>query len=135
MSDRKTAASTEPLPLMLLGLDDSAKPRGAKFPGQQANVVKKAAESMGLACKEITQDLADVAKKLPKGKVYASGQAFVPNLRKDVFAKVIQAAGLTFEGFTPPIAPKPLVPTSVPQSWGEITAGSLVLCDAGAGAG
>ena len=51
--------------LIVLGPDDEGKPRAARFPASQANLVAKAAKAMNLTvCKADGAALAELAKKL-----------------------------------------------------------------------
>ena len=73
----KEANGTAP-DLIVLGLDEG-KPRAARFPASQADLVAKAAKAMNLTvCKADGAALAELAKKLPSGRLYATGRGFVP---------------------------------------------------------
>ena len=64
--------------LIVLGWDDEGKPRAARFPVGQADLVAKAATAMNLTvCKADGAALAELAKKLPNGRLYATGHGFV----------------------------------------------------------
>ena len=65
--------------LIVLGRDEAGKPRAARFPAGHDNVVSKAAKAMNLAvCKAEGATVAELAKKLPSGRLYATGRGFVP---------------------------------------------------------
>ena len=52
----------------------------------------KAAELMGLKVyKASSPDVAEVAKKLPVGRLYANGRGFVPNVRQDLYSDLVVA--------------------------------------------
>jgi hypothetical protein len=69
-----TAASPT---LIVLGFDDQQKPRGARFVDAKPDLVTKAADLMGLKVYQATPpELADAAKKLPLGRLYANGRGF-----------------------------------------------------------
>src|SRR5205814_3010424 len=75
-------------PLFVLGLD-AGKPRGARF-AECTDVAVMAAAKMGLSLVHpASAAFSELAQKLPKGRVYASGKAFVPNIRRDLYDKLI----------------------------------------------
>ena len=78
----------------MLGFDEQQKPCGARFVGAKPDLVAKAAQLMGLKVYKTTSpDVAEVAKKLPVGQLYATGRAFVPNVRQTLYSDVIVALG------------------------------------------
>jgi hypothetical protein len=77
--------------LFVLGLD-GGKPRGARF-AERTDMAVKAALSMGLSCIcPASAAFTELAAKLPRGRVYASGKAFVPNVRRDLYDKLAAIA-------------------------------------------
>jgi len=79
----KESASTAPL--IVLGYDENHKPRAARFPAKDADLVTKAAQLMDLRVYEAaSEDLAALAKKLPEGRLYGNGRGFVPNVRQSL---------------------------------------------------
>jgi hypothetical protein len=126
------AAATASPPLLVLGFDDQQKPRGARFVDANPALVTKAADLMGFKVYEATQpDVADIAKKLPVGRLYANGRGFVPNVRQDLYSELVVAlavepqAALSRNGN----GNKDGLPAArgLPQSWNEIGAGHLVI--------
>ena len=76
-------------PLIVLGYDEQ-KPRAARFPAADADLVAKAAQLMDLKVYEAaTEDLAALAKKLPVGRLYGNGRGFVPNIRQSLYSEII----------------------------------------------
>ena len=70
--------------LIVLGFDEQQKPRGARFEDANIELVTKAADAMGFKVyRATTADVADAAKKLPIGRLYATGRGFVPNIRQN----------------------------------------------------
>jgi hypothetical protein len=64
------ATSKESAPLIVLGYDENNKPRAARFPAKDADLVTKAAQLMDLRVYEAgSEDLAALAKKLPEGRL------------------------------------------------------------------
>jgi hypothetical protein len=71
------AAKQSTAPLIVLGYDENYKPRAARFPATDAELVAKAAQLMDLKVYEAaSEDLAALAKKLPVGRLYGNGRGF-----------------------------------------------------------
>jgi hypothetical protein len=126
----KSSPAPSTPPLLVLGFDDEQKPRGARFVDAKPDLVAKAAEAMGLKVYQATsEDVADIAKKLPVGRLYANGRGFVPNVRQDLYSDLIVTlagnpeAALSTDGDKDslPVAP------GVPRTWEEIAPGHLVI--------
>jgi hypothetical protein len=142
--------------IVLFGLDDTDKPRAARFTGEDADLVAKAAALMKLAvCTATTPELAEIAKKLPIGRLHASGRGFVPNVRRDLHARLVEAVGRAGQAAAqpetataaapsgngvqgaqakPPAAPRsatgtkaPAAAYGLPRTWDEIAPGHLVV--------
>ena len=61
--------------LIVLGRDDNGKPLAARFPSDQASLVAKAAKAMSLTVGKANDPaLAELAKKLPIGRLYSCRQ-------------------------------------------------------------
>ena len=73
-----------------------------------------------------SDDLADIAKKLPVGRLYANGRGFVPNVRPQLYSQVIAAlaAEPQHDGTRATIPP---AATGLPRTWEEIAPGHLVI--------
>ena len=126
MTQVKSAPETteEAQAVIVIGFDEKSKPRAARFAASHAALATKAAGLMGLTVCPITPAVAELSKKLPGGRIYANGKGFVPNIRKNLFEKIVGAAGVTL----PPAAPTNLTPpTSLPSSWDDIDVGKIVL--------
>jgi hypothetical protein len=124
-----TAASPT---LIVLGFDEQQKPRGARFVDTKPDLVVKAAEMMGLKVYQVTQpELAEFAKKLPVGRLYANGRGFVPNVRPDLYSDLVVALALEPQAALSrngngdndglPVA------LGQPRSWDEIAPGHMVI--------
>jgi hypothetical protein len=130
-TNTKPTAATQPIEsrtLIALGFDEHQKPRGARFDGADANLVTKAAQLMDLNVYEPkTKELAELAKKLPIGRLYANGKAFVANIRQNLYSQIIvelapePGAAVSTQQDTPPVA------TGLPKSWDDIAPGHLVI--------
>jgi hypothetical protein len=69
---------------------------------------------------------AELAKKLPVGQLYATGRAFVPNVRQTLYSDVIVAlAGEPQQAAIGPEDDKASTPVArgLPRSWDEIAPG------------
>jgi hypothetical protein len=118
------------IPLIVLGYDDQHKPRGARFEGSDTKLVTEAAKAMDLKVYQAnTEDLGQLAKKLPVGRLYSTGKGFVPNVRQSLYSQLIvalavepQAALGKDDG-----SPLPVVASGLPKSWDEIAPGHLVI--------
>ena len=132
MSATKTSSpAADDSGLIVLGFDEQQKPCGARFVGAKPDLVAKAAQLMGLEVyKASSPDVAEVAKKLPVGQLYATGRAFVPNVRQTLYSEVIVA--LSAEPQQAAVGPdhdKASTPVArgLPGSWDEIAPGHLVI--------
>jgi hypothetical protein len=114
----------------VLGFDEQQKPCGARFIGDNPELVAKAAELMGLQVyKASSTEVADVANKLPIGRLYANGRGFVPNVRETLYSEVIVALAAEPQQAavgTDDVAGTP-VARGLPRNWDEIAPGHLVV--------
>jgi hypothetical protein len=125
-----TAALTPTPALIVLGFDEQQKPRGAKFVDAKPELVTKAADVMGLKVYEATaEELAELAKKLPLGRLYANGRGFVPNIRQSLYSDLVVALGLEPQAALSKNGDNDSLPAArgLPRSWNDITAGHLVI--------
>ena len=118
--------------LIVLGFDDQQKPRGAKFVDAKPDLVTKAADLMGFKVYEASsEDVAEYAKKLPLGRLYANGRGFVPNVRQDLYSDLVVALALEPQAAVSRNGngDKAGLPAArgLPRSWDEIGAGHLVI--------
>ena len=112
---------------ILFGADEYAKPRAARFSAFSAEdtaLLAKAAASLHVRLVEVANpDLAEVAPKLPAGRLHASGKGLVPYIKGDLYLDLI-AANLNGEDL--PASPDP-TPQEIPGSWDEIGPGHVVI--------
>lgn len=103
------------------------KPRAARFTDANPELVTKAAKLMDLQVYEVTSaELAETAKKLPIGRLYANGRGFVPNVRQSLYSKALVAlAGDAQSKATD--ADSLQIATGLPRTWDEVTPGHLVI--------
>jgi len=125
--------------LIVLGPDDEGKPRAARFPASQTNLVAKAAKAMSLTvCRADAEALAELAKKLHPGRLYATGRAFVPPVSRNLYGKIVEQLKLAGQ-------PVPEMPDQadtdqsaaeapapgLPATWDDIAVGHLVIAQEG----
>ena len=78
--------------LLVLGLDADGKPHGSRFNETDSALVEKAAGLMGFSVARVTEpELRQVAAKLPEGRVFGSGKAFVPFIKRSVYDQLATA--------------------------------------------
>ncbi len=90
----------------------------------------KAADLMGLKVYEASPpEVAEAAKKLPIGRLYANGRGFVPNIRQSLYSDLVVALGLEPQAALSKNGHNDSLPAArgLPSSWNEIGAGHLVI--------
>ena len=88
-----TLAMRCPSPLVLFGIDNRGKPKGARFGKEHASLAMKAATQLQLKVLASNDPkLAEIAARLPVGRVHATGRTFVPFIRRDLYDKLVAAA-------------------------------------------
>ena len=130
-----TKSSTAPAtaatpPLIVLGFDEQQKPRGARFVDAKPDLVTKAADLLGFKVYEASsEDVAEYAKKLPLGRLYANGRGFVPNVRQALYSDLVVDLGQEPQAALSKNGDKDSLPAArgLPRSWDEIGAGHLVI--------
>ena len=87
--------SSSPAPVVLFGVDENGKPKkAAQFPEKQANLATKAAGHLKLHVLPIVGPaVMDLAGRVPAGRIHANGRGFVPYIRRDLYTKLVAAAG------------------------------------------
>jgi hypothetical protein len=123
-------ASTATPPLIVLGFDEQQKPRGARFVDAKPDLVTMAADLLGFKVYEASPpEVAEFAKKLPLGRLYANGRGFVPNIRQSLYSDLVVALGLEPQAALSRNGDKDSLPVALglPWSWDEIAAGHLVI--------
>jgi hypothetical protein len=125
------AAGTAASPtLIVLGFDDQQKPRGARFVDAKPDLVTKVADLLGFKVYEASsEDVAEIAKKLPLGRLYANGRGFVPNIRQSLYSDLVVVLGQEPQATLSKTGDKDSLPAArgLPRSWDEIGPGHLVI--------
>jgi hypothetical protein len=122
----KKSAPTKPpaKAYILAGADEYAKPRAARFSGEDPALLAKAAETMHLRLIEITEpEVAEIAALLPAGRLHANGKGLVPYVKGDVYSELLFAA---LAPLPPQINADP-VPKDLPRTWDDLAPGHLVI--------
>jgi hypothetical protein len=133
-----TVAMRCPSPLVLFGIDSRGKPKAARFRKEHANLALKAATQLQLnVLASNDPKVAEIAARLPVGRVHATGRMFVPFIRHDLYDKLVAAAA---NGNTPSASrpngssgasgstPGGSAP-HLPQTWRSIGIGDLVVAN------
>jgi hypothetical protein len=146
--------------LFVYGLDEAGKPKGARFPASDTEKVLTVATAMKLQSSQVCSDVvANLGMKLPVGRIYARGKAFIPHIKRDLYDKLLAAIGsspaahdhLQVEGTAASSATTrsggvahastetgailPPLASGLPQNWESIASGNMILVDAGPGEG
>lgn len=138
--------------LIILGSNSTGRFFGSAFPQDEAEAAERAAGQMDLQVIRVEGDeLTALAADLPRGKLFASGNAFVPLASR---TKVEKLMGLAEAAGTLSKPPKPEPATAspdgsegageaangqggvspqhyLPTSWADLRVGALVLCSEG----
>jgi hypothetical protein len=109
---------------ILLGTDEYAKPRAARFTGEEPALLAKAAETMHLRLVEITEpDVAEIAALLPVGRLHANGKGLVPYVKAEVYTELMCTALPT----KPPQPNPDPAPQDLPRTWDDLAPGHVVI--------
>jgi Agenet domain len=134
-------STTAILPVVLFGVDQHGKPKAARFPESQARLAAKAANQLDLRVLTIdNMAVAELAATLPVGRIHASGKGFVPNVRGDLYAKLLAMAGAPTQVTQPSAQTPGQAPSNgggantkkppqdrLPKDWDAIAPGHLVV--------
>jgi hypothetical protein len=152
-TDRVTVEQSD---VVLFGLDETEKPRAARFSGEHTDLAARAAGLMNLTiCYVNSADLATIAQQLPAGRIHANGRGLVPNVRRDLYDRLIEATrpatmsdsenqgtGKPADNPTETRAPNPdaaspapNITQGYPRDWNDISVGHLVIARDDADAG
>ena len=117
--------------LIVLGRDEAGKPRAARFPTGHDNLVAKAAKAMNLAvCKADGDVLAELAQKLPSGRLYATGRGFVPPVGRSLYDRLVEQlrlAGQQVPGEDASHSGADQPAPDLPATWDDVAVGHLVI--------
>ena len=137
MTANSTSAARCPSPLVLFGIDNRGKPKGARFGKEHASLAMKAATQLQLQVLASNDPkVAEIAARLPVGRVHGTGRAFVPIIHRDLYDQLLAAAAANGNALptSPPngssgahgSTPGGSAP-HMPQNWHAIGLGDLVV--------
>jgi hypothetical protein len=123
-SSKKSKPAKPTAKYILFGADEYSKPRAARFAGGDPELLAKAAEAMSLRLVEVADsEVAEIATRLPAGRLHASGKGLVPYVKADLYSELMFA---TLATEAPQPNPDP-APQDLPRTWDEIVPGHLVI--------
>jgi hypothetical protein len=135
-ANHSTPGTSCPSPLVLFGMDNRGKPKGARFGKEHASLAMKAATQLQLKVLASNDPkVAEIAARLPVGRVHATGRTFVPFIRRDLYDKLVAAAANgNAHPTSPPNGPSGAQGSTpggsaphLPQNWQAIGLGDLVV--------
>ena len=88
---REKKAPATPDKFFVLGFDNKGKPRGARFAEYNERVLNFVSDLMLTSVYPASAAFTEVAMKLPPGRIYASGKAFIPPIKRDLVEKLAGA--------------------------------------------
>ncbi|MGO7666524.1 hypothetical protein ACC697_29235 [Rhizobium ruizarguesonis] len=128
---------TLPHPVIVLGRDDNGKAHASFFAATDALPAARAATLMGMLALRADNDaVRSLLPKLPKGKLFESGKAFVPFVKQDLYKQIAahlpeadRAKAETVRSAPADVSQQghAATPSNVPDDWSKIVVGSLVL--------
>lgn len=130
---------------IMVGLDDQGKPHASWFAEDDGDAAAVAADLMDMALIGVSnEELVAIAKGLPRGKLFDSGKAFVPFVKRTTYDQLATyldddyltataarmeaaaaAASAAAEDYAK--ASKGEVPARQPEDWSKLLVGDLVL--------
>jgi hypothetical protein len=121
-------------PVVLFGIDSNGKPKAARFSKDHAGLAVKAASQLQLRVLASSDPkIAEIAARLPVGRVHATGKTLVPFIRRDLYDKLLAAApngnptppasGAGGSDASKPSGDRP----NLPKQWRDVTLGDLVV--------
>ncbi|MCW6512665.1 hypothetical protein, partial [Lichenifustis flavocetrariae] len=126
--------------IAVFGLDESRKAHASVFAQSDAELAQRAASLMGLHVLLLdSPEHHSAARRLPKGRVFASGKAFVPFVKKALYDELCGFGGVNpnevvlpqreannADGAKDISETAPLI-LNYPEDWTRIRQGSVVL--------
>jgi hypothetical protein len=80
--------------IVVFGRDDAGKPHASWFDAQSADLAIKAADLMNMRVLRVeTEEQKALARQLARGRVFATGLAFTPFARANLYSKLVELAG------------------------------------------
>jgi hypothetical protein len=136
--DKKSGANA-PDQFFVFGIDGAGKPRGARFSEFNDRALKFALGIGLVGVHPASPAFTELGMKLPAGRLYASGKAFIPNIRRDAVKElnaILSSAGETSQQhrLSQPTTGEQLgtvstIASGLPKSWDSIEVGQVVLAE------
>src|SRR5829696_7503888 len=80
--------------VVVFGRDEAGKPHASWFDAENAELAIKAADLMNMRVLRVeTEEQKALARQLAPGRVFASGRAFTPFARANLYSKLVELAG------------------------------------------
>src|SRR5215210_2690113 len=80
--------------IVVFGRDEAGKPHASWFDATSAELAVKAADLMNMRVLKVeTEEQRALARQLAPGRVFASGRAFTPFARANLYSKLVELAG------------------------------------------
>jgi hypothetical protein len=121
-------------PVVLFGIDSNGKPKAARFGKDHAGLAVKAASQLQLRVLASSDPkVAEIAARLPLGRVHATGRTLVPFIRRDLYDKLLAVApnggSASSESNTSGanVSRPSGDPPNLPKHWQDIGLGDLVV--------
>jgi len=89
-------AATQPSEpcIVVFGRDEAGKPHASWFDAASAELAIKAADLMNMRVLRVeTEEQKALARQLARGRVFATGRAFTPFARANLYSKLVELAG------------------------------------------
>lgn len=87
----QTTSSLQVGPLFIYGIDPDGKPRGAQYKGIRDDLANAAFDLKCRIVHPIPNELAPLVARLPLGRIYSSGKAFIPIIKRPLYDKLKEA--------------------------------------------
>lgn len=137
--EKKTPAT--PDKFFVFGMDDKGKPRGARFAEFNERALNFAIDLKLTGIHPASPAVTEIGTKLPPGRLYSSGKAFIPNIRRDLVEKLGAALAVPGDDSQThkPAAPSEdhsdekavrtisPITSGLPRSWESVGVGHVVL--------
>ena len=119
----KPESRPKPKVFVLFGSDEYAKPRGARFFDADPEVLAKAAVASSLRLFEVTSpDLAEIADRLPAGRMHATGRGLAPYIKEEIYLELVAETCGEQE-----VPKEPATIGPLPATWEDVAPGHLVI--------
>ncbi|MCH4560983.1 hypothetical protein [Mesorhizobium jarvisii] len=93
-----SVASETTRSLIVFGRDDSRKPHASVFLLPEVEAAESAARLMGIHSHRVEPgEASEIVMRLPAGKLFESGKAFVPFVKGDLYTRIAALAGVADE--------------------------------------